>query len=233
MTEIDIGLCEEHERPYEGMCKQCESVICPSCVMFGNHKKHDIVSLKEGSLYLRREIDKTIFKGQLKKEFSESKVLEVHERNLLLEKTKADTVKKLEMIFKEIINTLKQRKCNLINEIIDKFNVEKEKIDNAECDWMYKQDICEKLNMFFNEQNHSFLLINSKFIMEGLRKLEEPIQFTELSIYNALNTDFVLEGKHDQDGKVIETKTYSLDELIDAFNQFISIGKPNLINYKA
>ena len=44
MTEIDIGLCEEHERPYEGLCKQCEMVICPSFVMFGNHKKHDISS---------------------------------------------------------------------------------------------------------------------------------------------------------------------------------------------
>ena len=233
MTELDIGCCKEHERPYEGLCKQCEVVICPSCVMFGNHKKHDIVSLKEGSLYLRREIDKVIFKGLLKKEVCESQILEIHEQNLLMEKAKAETVRKLEMVFKEIIKTLKQRKATLINEIVDRFNEEKEKIDKAEYNWMFKQDISEKLNMFYNETNHAFVLTNSKFIMEGIRKLAEPVQYTELAIYNALDTDFVLEGKYDEEGKVIETKRYALEELKEAFQQFISIGKPNLTSYKS
>ena len=55
--EIDVGVCKEHDRPYEGLCKNCECVICPSCVMFGSHKKHDIVSLREGAMYLRKAID--------------------------------------------------------------------------------------------------------------------------------------------------------------------------------
>ena len=233
MTDIDVGICHEHERPYEGLCKNCEVIICPSCVMFGKHKKHDIVSLREGSMYLRKEIDREMFKGLLKKEFSETHILEIREHNLLMEKAKAETVQEIEQVFKGIIQTLKQRKSEIINEIIERFNIEKEKIDNAESDWMCKQDISEKLTQFDKDQNNAFLLVNSKFIMEGIRKLSEKIQFNELNVFNDLNTSLLIEGKHDEDGNEVETREYSLEEIIFGFAHYISIGEPNLLSYKA
>ena len=141
--------------------------------MFGSHKKHDIVSLREGAMYLRKAIDQEMFKGLLKKEFTETLILEIRENNLIMEKSKAETVKKIEEAFKGITQTLKQRRADIINDIIDKFNIEKKKIDDAEADWMLKQDISEKLVQFDTEQNSAFLLANSKFIMEGIRKLRD------------------------------------------------------------
>ena len=84
MSEILVGKCPAHDRAYEGFCKLCTVIVCPSCVMFGNHKKHDILTLKQGAMFIRREIDSAMFKGLLKKETSESKILFERERLVLL-----------------------------------------------------------------------------------------------------------------------------------------------------
>ena len=63
MNTIDVGICREHNRVFEGLCKSCECVICPSCVMFGKHKKHDVLSLKQGAMYIRKSIDNQLVKG--------------------------------------------------------------------------------------------------------------------------------------------------------------------------
>ena len=47
MSEISVGKCPSHDRAFEGFCKLCTVIVCPSCVMFGAHKKHDILTLKQ------------------------------------------------------------------------------------------------------------------------------------------------------------------------------------------
>lgn len=256
MSEIQVGKCKEHNRNYEGFCKLCKVVICPSCVMFGNHKKHDVLTLKQGAMFIRREIDNGMFKGLLKKEFSETNILSIRENGLIIEKSKTETVQKIEATFKGISRALKERKDFLINEINTKFNEQRKKIEDAESDWCCKEDISEKMTQFYNDKNDSFLLANSKFIMEGLRKLNEKLSFTELEIYNNINTDLNIELplKHVQTeesseggegkNKIAEdpganttasgkVKTYSLDEIVEAFSNYMSLGPPNVLNYKA
>ena len=231
MTEINVGICHEHERAYEGLCKTCNVIICPSCVMFGSHKKHDVLSLKQGAMYLRKAIDEQIFRGVFKKEFCETKILKIKENRLLMEKAKAETIQKIEEVFKGIIQTLILRKNYIIEEILKKFDFEKEKIDKADDDWGVKQDISEKLMDFFNEKNDGYILANSKFIMEGLRKLNEPINFHELDVYNNIESSLII-NYCNQNGEE-ETKEFSIDDLIEAFSEYITIGKPNLLQYKA
>ena len=231
MAEIDVGICHEHERAYEGLCKTCNVIICPSCVMFGNHKKHDVLSLKQGAMYLRKAIDEQIFRGVFKKEFCETKMLKIKENRLLMEKAKAETIQKIEECFRGIIQALIARKNVLIQEILQKFDIEKQKIENADNDWGVKQDISEKLLDFFDEKNDSYILANSKFIMEGLRKLNEPISFNELDVYNNIDNSLIIKTI-DQNGEE-EVKEFSIDDLIEAFSEYITIGKPNLLQYKA
>lgn len=263
MAEISVGKCKEHQRNYEGFCKICNIVVCPSCVMFGSHKKHDVLTLKQGAMFIRREIDNGMFKGLLKKETSETKILSIKENGLIIEKSKTETVQKLEAIFKGIVHCLKARRDFLINEINQKFNDQRQKIEDAENDWCCKEDIIEKMTQFYKENNSSFLLANSKFIMEGLRKLNEKLTFTELEIYNNIGTDLTIEfplkpiptsnegnngsKSHVQtQGNNVETegsvansaepgknKIYSLDDIIDAFSNYMTLGPPNVLNYKA
>ena len=231
MTEIDVGICHDHERAYEGLCKTCNVIICPSCVMFGNHKKHDVLSLKQGAMYLRKAIDEQIFRGVFKKEFCETKMLKIKENRLLMEKAKAETIQKIEECFRGIIQALIARKNVLIQEILQKFDVEKQKIENADNDWGVKQDICEKLLDFFDEKNDSYILANSKFIMEGLRKLNEPISFNELDVYNNIDNSLIINTVN-QNGEE-ENKEFAMEDLLEAFSEYITIGKPNLLQYKA
>ena len=112
---------------------------------------------------------------------------------------------------------------------------------------------------FYNDKNDSFLLSNSKFIMEGLRKLNEKLTFTELEIYNNIGTDLIIELPLKQiptnnegsksnvptQGNRLETdgsmsngeqgnnKVYSLDDIIDAFSNYMTLGPPNVLDYKA
>ena len=264
MSEISVGKCPSHDRAYEGFCKLCTVVVCPSCVMFGNHKKHDILTLKQDAMFIRREIDTAMFKGLLKKETSETKILSIRENGLIIEKSKTETVQKLEATFKGIVHCLKARRDFLINEINQKFNEQRQKIEDAEGDWCCKEDIIEKMGQFYNDKNDTFLLSNSKFIMEGLRKMNEKLTFTELEIYNNIGTDLIIdfplkplqtnnneEGQGSQpqtQGNNIETegsmsnnntepaqkgKVFSLDDIIDAFSNYMTLGPPNVLNYKA
>ena len=232
--------------------------------MFGSHKKHDILTLKQGAMFIRREIDTAMFKGLLKKETSETKILSIRENGLIIEKSKTETVQKLEATFKGIVHCLKARRDFLINEINQKFNEQRQKIEDAEGDWCCKEDIIEKMGQFYSDKNDNFLLSNSKFIMEGLRKMNEKLSFTELEIYNNIGTDLVIdfplkplqtsnnneEGGNSQpqtQGNNIETegsmgnsseggpkaKVYSLDDIIEAFSNYMTLGPPNVLNYKA
>ena len=157
----------------------------------------------------------------------------------------------------------KARRDFLINEINQKFNEQRQKIEDAESDWCCKEDITEKMLQFYNDKNDTFLLTNSKFIMEGLRKLNEKLTFTELEIYNNIGTDLTIElplkpittnnegtnGSKSQvptQGNNLETegsasnnceagknKIYSLDDIINAFSNYMTLGPPNVLNYKA
>ncbi len=100
---------------------------------------------------------------------------------------------------------------------------------------------------FYNDKNDSFLLTNSKFIMEGLRKINEKLTFTELEVYNNIGTDLIIElplksindendiksqnptqgnnieteGSASNNGEQGKTKIYSLDDIIDAFSNYL------------
>jgi hypothetical protein len=200
--------------------------------MFGKHKKHDVLSLKQGAMYIRKSIDNQLVKGVLKKEFSEEKLLKIKENGLIMEKEKAETVKKIEAIFKGITDTLRNRKEFLINEINNKFDEERQKIDSAENEWSYKLDLSEKLNQFLNDKNDAFVLANTKFIMDGLRKLNEKITFNELNVYNNIDTSLKVDNIQDENEQPI-IQEFTLDDLIEGFSNYISIGQPNFINYKA
>lgn len=100
--------------------------------------------------------------------------------------------------------------------------------------------------------------------MEGLRKMNEKLTFTELEIYNNIGTDLIIdyplkpiqtnnneEGGSSQpqtQGNNVETegsmgnnstevvnkgKIYSLDDIIEAFSNYMTLGPPNVLSYKA
>lgn len=184
-------------------------------------------------MYIRNEIDNQMFKGILKKEYCETHVLEIREYCLQMEKYKAETVKKIEDLFKGLITALKQRKSQLINEILEKFIAEKEKINVAEEQWSEKQEISQRLSGILKEANNSNVLVNSKFIMEGLRRLNEKLQFNELQVFNDIDTSLVIEDRKDEEGNTYPRCEIDLEQIIEALQNFLSLGEPNVLEYKS
>lgn len=184
-------------------------------------------------MYIRKEIDNEMIKGILKKEYCETHILEIREYSLQMEKYKAETVKKIEELFKGLITALKNRKSQLINEILEKFVSEKEKINLAEEQWSEKQEISAKLCAILKESNNSNVLVNSKFIMEGLRKMNEKLQFNELQVFNDIDTGLVIEDRKDEEGNTYPRCEIELDQIIESLQNFLSLGEPNVLEYKS
>jgi hypothetical protein len=183
-------------------------------------------------MFLRDNINSQMKKGTLRKEYSETHLLEIREYHLRLEKFKNDTVKKIDETFKEIITTLKKRKNELISEVLDKFTNERDIIINDENDWIDKQDISERLLHLMNDPDDKSLLVNSKIIMEGIRRLNEKLEFKEIKVFNDLDTSLTIEKKT-PGGTGNYTISLSLEEIIYHFTLYLKICEPNILEYKS
>lgn len=162
-------------------------------------------------------------KGLLKKEFSESHLLEIREYSLRLDKYRNETIKKIEDSFNSIISTLKKRKSEIMSEILEKFTTEKDQIQNDEDSWIDKQDMSVKVLELSKDPNDTNLLLNAKFIMDSLRLLNEEPKFKEAKIFNVIDTSLKLDSK----------VTLSYEEIIHYLKGFLTIQEPNILEFKS
>lgn len=217
---INVGICKEHSRDFEGFCRTCNVVICPSCVIFGKHKKHDIMSLEEGAMYVRQEMFDVMNKGMFNKERFEEYILKIRYVRLVVEKYKAETVNLIEKAFKGMTNTVKVRKLILIHKIIDYFGEEQMKIANAKSEWELKQNLAEKINELFNT-NDKEMVLNAQMIAKGIKTLKKKNESVDLNIYD--NIDTVLK---------VDNNQFTIDEVKEALSVFGKILPPNSLSYK-
>jgi len=146
--------------------------------------------------------------------------------NISEEQTKGTPIKFINECFKNLITILKKRKNDKINEAIDKFNFEKESIINEENKWIEKQEISEKILSLMADKDETNLLLNSKVVLEGIRKLNEELTYKTSRIYNNIDSSVVIEN-----GKSNITLNY--DELKKYLSKYITICDPNILEYKA
>ena len=58
------------------------------------------------------------------------------------------------------------------------------------------------------------------------------ITFNELNVYNNIDTSLKVDNIQGENEEPI-IQEFTLDDLIEGFSNYISIGQPNFINYKA
>jgi len=81
-----------------------------------------------------------------------------------------------------------------------------------------------------SEKDETNLLLNSFFIMEGIRKVNEPISFLELKVYNDIDTTMTIsKTKGNNDIKI----NLSFDDMMEILNEFLKILEPNILQYKS
>lgn len=149
-----------------------------------------------------------------------------------MEKYKNETVKKIDEGFISIVNTIKSRKEELINEVVDKFRKEINMIQNEESRWKEKQQISERLLILMNDSDDRNILNNSKYIMEGIVCLNETLSFKEIQVNNDIETCMYIEKNEylNQTGNLI---ILNKEDLIKLFSTYMNIGEPNILEYKS
>ena len=191
--------------------------------MFDLHLKHEIAHLEEGGKYLRESIKKNQDKGLLKKEVCDKKLLEIREYGLRIERLRNETIKLIEKSFNEIISVIKKRKTVLMTEIIDNFSGEKEKVDTDEKKWVDNQKIAEKIVSLAKDSNDAKILLNAKFIIDSLKKLEDVPEFREMKLLNVIDSSLYLD----------EEITLSYEQILYYLSRYMEILEPNILEFNS
>ena len=191
--------------------------------MFDLHLKHDIVPLEEGGDYLRKAIKQNISKGLLEKKFADSRLLEIREYGLRLERLRNETIKLIESSFNEIISVIKKRKTVLMNEIIEYFAGVKEKVSNDEQKWINNQKISEKVIALAKDSDDVNILTNAKFIIDSLIELEKKPEYRETKLLNVVDSSLKLD----------EELFLTYEEILFYFSQYMTILEPNLLEFNS
>ena len=191
--------------------------------MFDLHLKHDIVELTEGNKYLLKSIEQNLDKGLLKKEFAETRLLEIREYGLRLERLRNETVKLIEKSFNEIISAIKKRKTVLMTEIIDYFSAEKDKVSKDENKWIENQKIAEKIVALAKDSNDANILLNAKFIMDSIKELENKPVYKEVRIKNVVDPSLKLDDE----------VTLSYEEILYYLSRYMTILEPNILEFNS
>ena len=180
-------------------------------------------SLEEGGNYLRKSIKQNSDKGLLKKEFAETRLLEIREYGLRLERLRNETIKLIENSFNEIISVVKKRKTVLMTEIIDYFSEEKEKVNADEKKWIDNQKIAEKIVALAKDSNDAKILLNAKFITDSLKELENNPEFRETKLLNVVDPSLHLD----------EEVTLSYEEILYYLSNYMTILEPNILEFNS
>lgn len=166
----------------------------------------------------------------MKKEFTEKSLLEIREYSARLDKYKNATLKNVDEIFEKIINVLKERKNYIITEVLEKYSEERENISQEENNWLDKQEITETILSLMNDKSEAGILVNSKFIFDGLRKLREATRFKNINIHQDLDTSLSFEFEINKQEIPI---TISFEEILQYFSKFINFNEPNILEFRS
>ena len=192
--ELNIGYCKDHARSNEAYCEECRVVICPSCLMFGNHQGHKVLPPGQASRLIREKIDKTNKAHKLGPDYSERFLLDIRDAKIKVQKAQSTAMNQVQESFKNIIGTLKSRRNEIEDKICGHFKEEVDVIENEERAWEDKQILGRKLLEFSNSPADEALLSNSFMILSALDALNEGIKFKNLNLLTSVDFTIDHEG---------------------------------------
>ncbi len=133
---------------------------------------------------------------------------------------------------------MKERKNYIITEVLEKNSIERDRINKEENNWLEKQEITEGILSLMNDKDKTGVLINSKFIMNGLRRLEEEQEFKRLGIQKELDMSLKINyeannANNNANNKEDENIVISFEEILLYFSKYISFNEPNVYEYRS
>ena len=86
-----------------------------------------------------------------------------------------------------------------------------------------KQKIAEKIVALAKDSNDSKILLNSKFIMDSLKELENKPEFREIKLLNMVDNSLNLD----------EEVTLSYEQILYFLSRYMTILEPNILEFNS
>lgn len=210
-------------------------LVCADCAMFETHQKHDIYPPERAIETIRDQFDAAIKKGHLKAAATEDSIhqdvlVDINGALNQCKKQRTKILRDADNSIKDLSSNLKARKHDILDKISTQFEEERQKIKAEEVEWKEKDTITKELLQLYNDKNSDEqILMNAKFISEGMKKISEPLKFTDFKLINKLDT--VMHVKDNETG--VDKVDLSYDQLKELFSKYLNASETNKIQYKA
>ncbi|CAD8194720.1 unnamed protein product [Paramecium pentaurelia] len=216
-----VGECINHKRQLEAFCTVCHVLICPTCLMFGDHKGHLVDQMDKATKDLRTQMDTAAKEGLLKLEKTETVLVDIRHTKLTFEESKQKVLKEIEQTFTKIFQLIKQRKDEVVNLINQHYELQVNNIDTQEQIWMDKQSRAYDVIKLAKSSNDQQLLEKATYILESLDILRQTPTYKNVYIVNSIDTTF-------------NTNNISLNlsEFQKGLQNWIKLGESVLIQFK-
>lgn len=189
---IDL-LCGVTGRRIECFCLDCMRLECPTCLMFGACKGHEVCPIDDASNQIRGDIDKALKDGLFKANRTNSILLDIRHTKLQCEETKEKLSKQIQATFQNLIAVLKQREEELLKELDNTFNTEICHIQSEEDLWVSKENaivnLLGKMDLHSSGEDNVNLLKDAHEIYGYLKLLREPVLFKLSEFPQSLDTN--------------------------------------------
>ena len=167
-----------------------------------------------------------IYIGSLKIDHTEGVLLDIRQASLTCEQQKGKMIQRINKIFQDLARTLKARKTELLTQIEESFENEREKIVENEEVWKKKQVICEELlRLNGTESGNKDILLNSKYIMEGIKEISTPITFQDMKLVHSLGDHLKVEA--DEEGDL------TLEMLLKLLSEYVQPTEYKTLQYRS
>ena len=214
--------CLEHNRKIECFCNNCLVPICPDCLMFGNHKTHEVCTLEEGKSKMVDQFTDLTKLGIFNSKILRNDKIAIEHTFFLCEEKKNELKNEVEKIFEKIKKNLLKREQEVKNKIDTVYEeIEKKLEDKKNACITDLKKIDEVCKIFEEKENDkdliSFLKFSSKFY-QYTEDLKCSKNIEDISVPDELEKVFHFKrDKYNWD--------VSLDEMIFSIKTFINVAK--------
>ena len=119
---MELGICEEHQRPNEAYDIDLDCLVCPDCAMFGKSIGHKLIKPDEAVTDIWDRFDKSLKDGFLKREHTEGVLTDIRDALNTCDQNKNWVLKEADALIKELIRDLYLRKEEVTKMITDYFD---------------------------------------------------------------------------------------------------------------
>ncbi|CAD8103030.1 unnamed protein product [Paramecium sonneborni] len=218
---LRVGECTVHKRQLEAFCTSCHVLICPTCLMFGEHKGHLVDQMDKATKDIRSSMDQAAKDGILRLEKTETVLVDIRHTKLTFEESKQKVLKEIEQTFVSIFKLIKQRKDEVINLINQHYEIQVNNIDTQEQIWMDKQIRAFDVIKLAKSTNDYQLLEKATYILQSLEILRQTPTYKNVYIVNSIDTTFNLNNI-----------SLNLSEFQKGLQSWIKLGDSVLIQFK-